>query len=191
MTATSGASSQPRSQRHRHVTRSMYSRHRQQQQQRHPPPKTHTHTHTHAGLTPHTLRSPLLLAASIAFTLHVNKHTRTLPLTGSCSGRMGPKWSLGTLTMMRPLAALARPLRTARSVVNASAGRDSSASGDRSRGQGVAGGAVSERSAAWGCPCRRGARTCCRPALRSWRRRTRHTARRCSVRLCRHAAQHV
>ena len=26
---------------------------------------------------------------------------------------MGPKWSLGTVTMMRPLAALALPLRTA------------------------------------------------------------------------------
>lgn len=39
---------------------------------------------------------------------------------------MGPKWSLGTLTMMRPLAAFARPARTARSVVKASSGRSSS-----------------------------------------------------------------
>lgn len=31
---------------------------------------------------------------------------------GSCSGGMGPKWSGGTVTMMRPLAALARPDRT-------------------------------------------------------------------------------
>ena len=36
----------------------------------------------------------------------------TVPL-GSAEGGMGPKWSLGTVTMMRPLAALALPLRTA------------------------------------------------------------------------------
>lgn len=49
---------------------------------------------------------------------------RTRP-RGSASGGMGPKWSLGTVTMMRPLAALARPARTARSVVKASSGRSS------------------------------------------------------------------
>ena len=42
---------------------------------------------------------------------------------GSASGGMGPKWSPGTVTMMRPDAALARPARTALSVVNASSGR--------------------------------------------------------------------
>ena len=47
---------------------------------------------------------------------------RTRP-RGSASGGMGPKWSPGTVTMMRPEAALARPARTARSVVNASSGR--------------------------------------------------------------------
>jgi len=47
---------------------------------------------------------------------------RTRP-RGSASGGMGPKWSPGTVTMMRPDAALARPARTARSVVNASSGR--------------------------------------------------------------------
>jgi hypothetical protein len=31
---------------------------------------------------------------------------------GSCSGGIGPKWSCGVVTMMRPLAALARPERT-------------------------------------------------------------------------------
>ncbi len=42
---------------------------------------------------------------------------------GSASGGMGPKWSPGTVTMMRPDAALARPARTALSVVKASSGR--------------------------------------------------------------------
>ena len=42
---------------------------------------------------------------------------------GSASGGMGPKWSPGMVTMMRPDAALARPARTALSVVNASSGR--------------------------------------------------------------------
>ena len=40
----------------------------------------------------------------------LTKHTRPL---GSASGGMGPKWSPGTVTMMRPLLAFARPLRTA------------------------------------------------------------------------------
>jgi hypothetical protein len=50
------------------------------------------------------------------------------PLTsprGSASAGMGPKWSLGMFTMIRPLDALARPARTARSVVKASSGRSS------------------------------------------------------------------
>lgn len=38
---------------------------------------------------------------------------------------MGPKWSLGMLTMMRPEDALARPDLTALSVVKASSGRSS------------------------------------------------------------------
>jgi len=38
---------------------------------------------------------------------------------------MGPKWSDGTVTKIRPLAALASPPRTARSVTNASSGRAS------------------------------------------------------------------
>ena len=52
--------------------------------------------------------------------------TRTPSLrTGSQSAVMGPKWSSGVVTKMRPLAALALPARTARSVVNASSGRSS------------------------------------------------------------------
>ena len=47
---------------------------------------------------------------------------RTVP-RGSASAGMGPKWSAGVVIMIRPLAALARPDRTARSVVNASSGR--------------------------------------------------------------------
>lgn len=47
----------------------------------------------------------------------------TSPLIGSCLGGMGPNQSPGTVTMIRPLAALALPARTARSVVNASSGR--------------------------------------------------------------------
>ena len=43
--------------------------------------------------------------------------------TGSYSAVIGPKWSRGMVTKMRPLAALALPARTARSVVNASSGR--------------------------------------------------------------------
>ena len=51
---------------------------------------------------------------------------RTCP-RGSASGGMGPKWSPGTVTMMRPDAAFARPARTARSVVKASSGRSACA----------------------------------------------------------------
>lgn len=47
---------------------------------------------------------------------------RAWPRSGSNSGPMGPKWSPGQVTRMRPLAALARPARTARSVVKASSG---------------------------------------------------------------------
>ena len=46
---------------------------------------------------------------------------RTCPL-GSFSGGIGPNQSPGTVTIILPLAALARPARCARSVVNASSG---------------------------------------------------------------------
>jgi hypothetical protein len=112
---------------------------RPRQWQHHSPESVYTcygQEHTQAGQPGRTelccgshARTCDLVAIAAAVRHHAADHMlhRTLLLTGSCSGRMGPKWSLGTLTMIRPLAALARPLRTARSVVKASAGRDSSA----------------------------------------------------------------
>jgi len=44
---------------------------------------------------------------------------------GSADAGMGPKWSCGTVTKMRPLDAFALPARTARSVTKASSGRAS------------------------------------------------------------------
>jgi hypothetical protein len=50
--------------------------------------------------------------------------TRTpRPRSGSALAGMGPKWSAGIVTKIRPLDAFALPPRTARSVTNASSGR--------------------------------------------------------------------
>ena len=54
--------------------------------------------------------------------LHDEMPARTLPSRGSASGPMGPKWSPATVTKILPLQALARPARTARSLVYASSG---------------------------------------------------------------------
>lgn len=63
-------------------------------------------------------------SVALQLTVHGNNRVQcnlTNPL-GSASGGIRPKWSLRTVTMILPLAALALPALTARSVVKASSG---------------------------------------------------------------------
>eukprot|EP00955_Chlamydomonas_euryale_P069896 360622-Chlamydomonas_euryale.AAC.2 len=81
------------------------------------PSTKHAPIHTHSNAHPSNTHTPMHMYA------HMRPCARTWPRSGSCSAGIGPKWSLGMVTMMRPLAALARPARFACSVVNASSGR--------------------------------------------------------------------
>lgn len=82
-------------------------------------PLTATHCLSLVAInTPH-LPTPLpsTKLTPIPHTSHTTSHTWLR--VGSCSAVIGPKWSLGMVTMMRPLAALALPLRCALSVTKA------------------------------------------------------------------------